>query len=113
MCSAPSRTKTSPRALPGVSPGLDAAISAVPAPWRKPRVVHDSGKILLDKALAVALGRDCLADVAMLRAEGVKQALESCGARSAGQPVDTEDRQEMWCQETEEVFGTCTPGQVS
>jgi hypothetical protein len=31
--------------------------------------VHDPGKILLDVALAVALGGDCLADVAMLRAE--------------------------------------------
>lgn len=85
----------------------------MPAPWRKPRVVHDPSKILLDKALAVALGRDCLADVAMLRAEGVKQALESCWARSAGQPLDAEDRLEMWCQETEEVFGTCTLGQGS
>ncbi|MFG2504218.1 IS1380 family transposase [Streptomyces rubiginosohelvolus] len=49
--------------------GLDAAISAGLAPWRKPRAVHDPGKILLDVALAVALGGDCLADVAMLRAE--------------------------------------------
>jgi hypothetical protein len=31
--------------------------------------VHDPGKILLDAALAVALGGDCLADVALLRAE--------------------------------------------
>ena len=38
-------------------------------PWRKPRAVHDPGKILLDVALAVALGGDCLADVAVLRAE--------------------------------------------
>jgi Transposase DDE domain group 1 len=49
--------------------GLDRAISAALAPWRKPRAVHDPGKILLDVALAVALGGDCLADVAMLRAE--------------------------------------------
>lgn len=49
--------------------GLDAALSAALAPWRKPRAVHDPGKILLDLALAVALGGDCLADVAMLRAE--------------------------------------------
>ncbi|UUU32403.1 IS1380 family transposase [Streptomyces sp. CA-210063] len=49
--------------------GLDAAISAALAPWRKPRAVHDPGKILLDVALAVALGGDCLADVGMLRAE--------------------------------------------
>ena len=49
--------------------GLDQAISAALAPWRKPRAVHDPGKILLDVALAVALGGDCLADVALLRAE--------------------------------------------
>jgi Transposase DDE domain group 1 len=49
--------------------GLDTAISVALAPWRRPRAVHDPGKILLDVALAVALGGDCLADVAMLRAE--------------------------------------------
>jgi hypothetical protein len=49
--------------------GLDAAISAALAPWRKARAIHDPGKILLDVALAVALGGDCLADAAMLRAE--------------------------------------------
>ncbi|MFH9733212.1 IS1380 family transposase [Streptomyces sp. NPDC017260] len=49
--------------------GLDQAMSAALAPWRKPRAVHDPGKILLDLALAVAMGGDCLADVGMLRAE--------------------------------------------
>lgn len=49
--------------------GLDTAISAPLAPWRKARAVHDPGKLLLDVALAVALGGDCLADVGMLRAE--------------------------------------------
>ncbi|MER6694777.1 IS1380 family transposase [Streptomyces minutiscleroticus] len=49
--------------------GLDQAISAALAPWRKSRAVHDPGKALLDVALAVALGGDCLADVAMLRCE--------------------------------------------
>ncbi|QDN95177.1 IS1380 family transposase [Streptomyces sp. S1A1-8] len=49
--------------------GLDTAISAALAPWCKARAVHDPGKILLDVALAVALGGDCLSDVAMLRAE--------------------------------------------
>lgn len=49
--------------------GLDTAISAALAPWRKPRDVHDPGKVLLDVALAVALGGDCLADIGMLRAE--------------------------------------------
>ena len=51
--------------------GLDQAISAALAPWRKRRAVHDPGKILLDVALAVALGGDCLADVGILRAEPV------------------------------------------
>ncbi|MGW9025155.1 IS1380 family transposase [Streptomyces sp. NPDC055722] len=49
--------------------GLDQAISAALEPWRKARAVHDPGKVLLDVALAVALGGDCLADVGMLRAE--------------------------------------------
>lgn len=49
--------------------GLDTAISTALAPWRKPRAVHDPGKVLLDVALATALGGDCLADVAVLRAE--------------------------------------------
>lgn len=34
--------------------GLDTAISAALAPRRKPRAVHDPGKLLLDVALAVA-----------------------------------------------------------
>jgi hypothetical protein len=49
--------------------GLDTAIAQALAPWRRARAVHDPGKILLDVALAVAFGGDCLADVGMLRAE--------------------------------------------
>ncbi len=49
--------------------GLDRAISVALRPWRKARAVHDPDKVLLDVALAVVLGGDCLADVAMLRAE--------------------------------------------
>src|SRR5882757_8393213 len=49
--------------------GLDQAKSTALTPWRRPRAVHDPGKILLDVALAVALGGDCLADAGMLRAE--------------------------------------------
>lgn len=49
--------------------GLDQAMSAALAPWRKARAVHDPGKVLLDVALAVALGGDCLADIGLLRAE--------------------------------------------
>ncbi|GGY13984.1 hypothetical protein GCM10010358_77770 [Streptomyces minutiscleroticus] len=44
--------------------GLDQAISVVLAPWCKSRAVHDPGKVLLDAALAVALGGDCLAKAA-------------------------------------------------
>jgi hypothetical protein len=38
--------------------GLDQAMSAALVRWRRPRAVHDPGKILLDVALAVALGGD-------------------------------------------------------
>lgn len=49
--------------------GLTAGLSAALSPWRKPLATHDPGKILLDLAVAVALGGDCLADVAVLREE--------------------------------------------
>lgn len=48
---------------------MGTAIWAALAPWRKEKSVHDPGKILLDVALTVALGGDCMPDVAMLRAE--------------------------------------------
>jgi len=35
--------------------------------WRAPRAVHDPGKIIADLAASVALGGDCLADIAVLR----------------------------------------------
>lgn len=38
-------------------------------PWRLDRAVHDPGKVLLDLATAVALGGDCLADIAVVRAQ--------------------------------------------
>jgi hypothetical protein len=47
--------------------GLDRAMEAALTPWRK--AVHGPGKILLDLAMAVVLGGDCLADVPVLRAE--------------------------------------------
>ncbi len=49
--------------------GLDRALSAALAPWRRPTAVHDPGKVVLDLALSLALGGDCLADVGVLRAE--------------------------------------------
>jgi hypothetical protein len=49
--------------------GLDRALSQGLERWRAPRAVHDPGKIIADLAAAVALGGDCLADVAALRAQ--------------------------------------------
>jgi hypothetical protein len=34
-----------------------------------PRAAHDPGKMVLDLAVAIALGGDCLADVAVVRAQ--------------------------------------------
>jgi hypothetical protein len=48
--------------------GLDAALSQTLEPWRRPLARHDPGKILLDLAVSLAVGGDCLADVAQLRA---------------------------------------------
>lgn len=49
--------------------GLHRAMSAALAPWRAPRAVHDPAKVLLDLAVAVALGGDCAADIAVVRAQ--------------------------------------------
>jgi hypothetical protein len=54
--------------------GLGAGLSAGLARWRAPRAVHDPGKILADLVVTLALGGDCLSDVAML-------------CRAAGRPV--------------------------
>jgi hypothetical protein len=47
--------------------GLGRGLSAALEPWRPPRAVHDPGKIVADLAAALALGGDCLADIAVLR----------------------------------------------
>jgi hypothetical protein len=49
--------------------GLDRGLSRALARWRKPLARHDPGKVVTDLALALAVGGDCLADVAALRAE--------------------------------------------
>jgi hypothetical protein len=49
----------------GLGPGLSGGL----ARWRAPRAVHDPGKILTDLVMTLALGGDCLADVAVLRAQ--------------------------------------------
>jgi hypothetical protein len=47
--------------------GLGRGLSDGLARWRAPRAVHDPGKVVADLAAAVALGGDCLADIAVLR----------------------------------------------
>src|SRR6202034_635753 len=47
--------------------GLGRGLSEGLARWRAPRAVHDPGKIVADLAAALALGGDCLADIAVLR----------------------------------------------
>jgi hypothetical protein len=49
--------------------GLDRELSAALVPWRKPRAVHDPGKVVLDLGIMLAAGGDCPADVAALRAQ--------------------------------------------
>jgi DDE family transposase len=49
--------------------GLDQGLTAALGRWRPARAVHDPGKIVADLAIAVAAGGDCLADVAVLRAQ--------------------------------------------
>ena len=52
-------------AVSGLAVGLSHALGS----WRPARAVHDPGKTVLDLAVAIALGGDCLADVAVLRAQ--------------------------------------------
>lgn len=47
--------------------GLDRALSAELAGFRRPRAEHDPGKVVLDLAVMLAAGGDCPADTAMLR----------------------------------------------
>ena len=49
--------------------GLTRGLSQALAPWRKPFASHDPGKIVSDLAISLALGGDCLADVALVRSE--------------------------------------------
>jgi len=49
--------------------GLGVELSAALGRWRKPFAVHDPARVVLDLALTLALGGDCLADIALLRAE--------------------------------------------
>ena len=49
--------------------GLDRALSGQLGSWRRPLAVHEPAKVLCDLIVTLALGGDCLADVALLRAE--------------------------------------------
>ena len=49
--------------------GVDRLLTAGLTPWRKPLAIHDPAKVVTDLAIALALGGDCLADIAVLRAE--------------------------------------------
>ena len=44
------------------------------ARWRKPTATHDPAEVVLDLAVTLALGGDCLAEIALLRgpARGVR-----------------------------------------
>jgi len=44
--------------------GLTPALSGALTPRGKPLARHDSGKVVLDLAVSLAIGRDCLADIA-------------------------------------------------
>jgi hypothetical protein len=48
--------------------GLDVGLSVALERWRKPRAIHDPGKIVLDLAVMLAAGGDCPADASVLRA---------------------------------------------
>jgi hypothetical protein len=49
--------------------GLHQALSTALGRWRHSGAIHDPGKVLCDLAITLALGGDCLADIATLRAE--------------------------------------------
>jgi hypothetical protein len=75
--------------------GLAVGLSRGLGSWRPARAVHDPGKTVLDLAVAIALGGDCLADVAVLRAQpelfgavasdpSVSRLIDALGDDSAG-----------------------------
>ena len=51
------------------SAGLDRGLSTALGPWRGRGARHDPGKVVLDLAVALALGGDCLADIGQLRSQ--------------------------------------------
>jgi len=49
--------------------GLDRELSTALRPWMRPLAVHDPGKVLARPGDMVAIGGDCLADIAQVRSE--------------------------------------------
>ncbi|SDJ25538.1 MULTISPECIES: IS1380 family transposase [Nocardiaceae] len=49
--------------------GLSRGLSERLSPWRSSGAVHDPGKVVCDLAVMLALGGDCVSDLALLRAE--------------------------------------------
>lgn len=49
--------------------GLTGELSDAFASWGRPGAVHDPGKIVLDLAVMLAVGGDCVSDLAVLRGE--------------------------------------------
>ena len=49
--------------------GLDRALSKQLSAWTPFGATHDTGKIVLDVAVALAVGGDCPADIAVLRGQ--------------------------------------------
>ncbi len=75
--------------------GLDVALSRSLARWRPAAAVHDPAKVLPDLAVGLAVGGDCLADVALLRAEPSVFGLVASDptvSRTIGRLVDDADR---------------------
>ena len=69
--------------------GLGRELSAALTPWRKPLAIHDPAKVIIDLAVTLALGGDCLADIALLRSEpGVYGLVASDATVSLGFPRD-------------------------
>ena len=70
--------------------GLDQALSTALQRWQRPGARHDSGKVVPDLAVALAVGGDCLADVAVLRGEprvGVPLAPQGLGESDRSPPT--------------------------
>lgn len=49
--------------------GLERRLAGALSPWRPPRAQHDPSKVVLDIATALALGGDCLSDIAAVRSQ--------------------------------------------